>query len=344
MDTSQVVTVSHEDSGQTEVTVIEITKPEAATVAPDAPTSIVEEIVEAILDPFSGDAETVAVPVDTVMVVPVAPDLSAEWVGPEAAGDFAGPLADDAPASAYTTEFIAPASTDETSATAGDTAAAESQPHADVAAEFQAKADEAIAAGDYSAASNLRESAENEAWTAGESGMLHGSDSIHLEAAVEQQQRADDLQREEGRHAAAGEYEAARDDAFEAVFATSAADFNAGGSDHTAQARDEYQHMDSAVFQEQWAKEDAQTASSYAAEGDLGHAGQYADTAAEHQQAADDQAALGEHGGDMADHDPSSDVGTVDTTDSSSSSAAADTSSSYDSSTDVSSSSDDSSA
>jgi hypothetical protein len=351
MDTNPVVVVSHEEGGNTDVTVIEVVQPQAASptaaaaATPESPESVVEEIIDAILDPFGDDETTVAVPMEAAIVTPVEPDLRTEWVAPDTTDDFGVPLTDDA-AVAPTEESAAPAATEETSAPAPteDPAAGEAQAHADAATEFQAKADEAVTAGDYAAASNLRESAENEAWTAGESGMLHGSDSIHLEAAAEQQQRADSLEWEEGRHAAAGEYEAARDDAFEAASATSSADFNAGGSDHTGQARDEYSHMDSAVFQEQWAKEDAQTADSYLAEGDVEHAGQYADSAVDHQQAADDQAALGEHGGDLADHDASSDVGHVDATDSYDSSAAPDTSSSYESpSPDLSSSTDDSS-
>jgi hypothetical protein len=342
MDTSQVVAVTHEESGTTQVTVVEVVKPDASPAAAESSESVVEVIIDAILDPFSEDETAAAVPVVAAVVTPVESDLGADWIVPDTTADLGTTVTDDTTIGA-SGESVTPATSEEANSPTETPAADETQAHIDAATEFQAKADEAVAAGDYAAASDLRESAENEAWTASDSSMLHGSDSIHLEAAAEQQQKADDLQWQEGQHAAAGEYEAARDDAFEAAYATSSADFNAGGADHTGQARDEYQHMDSAVFQEQWAKEDAQTAESYAAEGDPGHAAQYAESAADHQQAADDQAALGEHGGDLADHDTSSDVGHVDTTDTHDSSAV-DTSSSCDAhSTDYSSSSDDSS-
>jgi hypothetical protein len=341
MDTSQVVVVSQEESGKTEVTVVEIAKVDAGTATPESPASVVEEIIDAILDPLSDDEASVAAPIATAVATPLAADPGAAWIAPDTTGELGSPTADEA--TAAISEPTVPAATEAPSAAAENPAATEAQAHAGVAADFQAQADAAVAAGDYAKASDLRESAENEAWAASDSSMLHGSDSVHLQSAAEQQQRADELQWEEGRHAAAGEYEAAREDAFQAVFATSAADFNAGASDHTGQARDEYQHMDSAVFQENWAQQDAQTAGSFAAEGDLEHASQYADSAAEHQLAADDQAALGEHGGDLTDFSASSDsgAGAIDTYDSSS---VADASSSYEPPPpDISSSTDDSS-
>ena len=295
------------------VVVVEVEKSEAATTAPESE-SVVEEIIDAILDPFGDDETTVAVPVavagEVPMVEPVEFGMGMESAMSLTAEDVGAPVTDETPVDAVAEE---PAATAESTAT--EQGSSEGQGHIDAATESQAKADEAVAAGDYETASHLRDTAENEAWAAGDASMLHGSDSAHLETAASQQENAEYYEKEEAHHAEAGEYEAARDDAAEAASATSFADFNAGGADHTAQADDEYHHMDSAAFEQQWASEDAHTAEGYAAEGDWEHADQYAESAVDHQGAADYQGELGEHGGELADHDASSDVGHVDTSD-----------------------------
>lgn len=313
------------------VVVVEVEKPEAAATTAQSSESVVEEIIDAILDPF-GDDETVAIPVAVAvaapMVEPVEFDMGVESAMPLTAEGIGVPVTDETPVEGVAESPTATA--DDTTTT--EQGSSESQAHIDAATESQVKADEAIAAGDYEAASHLRDTAEDAAWAAGDSSMLHGSDSAHLESAAGQQQDAEYYEKEEGHHAEAGEYEAARDDAAAAGAATSSADFNAGGADHTAQADDEYHHMDSAVFEQQSASEDAHVAEGYAAEGDWEHADQYADSAADHQDAADYQGDLGEHGGELADHDASSDVAPVNSGGTYDSSSSTDTSSSYESS------------
>ncbi len=311
MASNATVVVAHEDVGNAEVTVVEVVKPDAATPAAEAPSeNIVEEIIDAILDPFSED-EAVAVPPggglpEAPMMFTTDTDFGSPTFDLAAGTDIAAGEADAS--SPVIDSATAPADAEVSAGT---------EPHAEAASDLQAKTDDAIAAGDYEAASHLRDSAEDEAWTAGDSSMLHGSDSVHLESAARDQQDVAYYEREEATHAQAGDYEAARDDASNAEFATKSADWEAGGADHSAQAADEYQHMDSAVFQEQWATEDASTAASYAADGDLEHEAQYAESAAEHQEAADYQGDLGEHGGPIADYDGSADVDTSSTVDTS---------------------------
>ena len=296
------------------VVVVEVEKPEAAaTTAPESE-SVIEEIIDAILDPFGEDDTTVAVPVavagEVPVIEPVEFDIGTESAMPLTAEDVGAPATDETPVEAVAEDPTATAEI-----TVPEQGSSETQGHIDTATESQAKADEAVAEGDYEAASHFRETAEDEAWNAGDSSMLHGSDSAHLETAASQQETAEYYEKEEAHHAEAGEYDAARDDAAETASATSFADFNAGGADHTAQADDEYHHMDAATTEQQWASEDAHTAEGYAAEGDWEHADQYAESAVDHQDAADYQGELGEHGGELADHDASSDVGHVDTSD-----------------------------
>ncbi len=318
------------------VVVVEVEKPEAAaTTAPESE-SVVEEIIDAILDPFGEDDATIAVPVavagEIPVVEPVEFDMGMESAMPLTAEGVSAPFSDETPVDAVAEEPAATADGTATEEVSSETLSSETQGHIAAATESQAKADEAVAAGDYEAASHLRDTAEDEAWAASDSSMLHGSDSAHLETAASQQETAEYYEKEEAHHAEAGEYEAARDDAAEAASATSFVDFNAGGADHTAQADDEYHHMDSAASEQQWATEDAHTAEGYAEEGDWEHADQYAESAADHQDAADYQGELGEHGGELADHDASSDVGPVDSGDTYDSSSSTDTSSSYESS------------
>jgi hypothetical protein len=248
----------------------------------------------------------------------IEPEIDTNWVATDATG----------------TE---PASEADTNAatSAEEGASAEAQDHSDAAAQFQQDADSAIAAGDYEAASHLRESAENEAWQASDSSMLHGADSLHLETAADKQELAAEYERDEAQHAAEGNYEAARDDASRASNATSWADFNAGGSDHTGQANTEYEHMDWAVSEQNTANQDAITAESFAEAGQFDSAEVYAESAADHQANADYHGDLGEHGGDLGVHDTSSDVSHADV-------GAYDSSSTVDTSVDVSSSSVDS--
>lgn len=193
---------------------------------------------------------------------------------------------------------------------AAEEAAAEAdrQAHAAEATEAQAHADAAIASGDYEAAEAERAQAEDQAWQAGDSSMLHGSNSAELDNAAWQQDWADHYEKQEGEHAAAGDYEAAREDAANAANAQGWADFKAGGEDHGGQAREEMNQMDWAIYEEGRAKDDVVEAEWHAEHGNPDTAANYLDSAAEHQAEADRHGDLGTHGGEFAIEDPSSEV------------------------------------
>ncbi len=193
-----------------------------------------------------------------------------------------------------------------TDASTLDAEGMEAQAHAQAAAEAQARSDAAIEAGDYAAAQQERELAETESGAAGDSSMLHGSDSIDLTTAAEKQEDAAYYEGQQAQHAAAGDYEAAREDATNAMYATDAADFGAGGADHTGQAEQEIYQMDNAVWHQDIAEDNVKSADYYAAQGDTEMAEMHLGNAAEEQAIADHHGDLGEHGGDMAVHDPTS--------------------------------------
>ena len=147
-----------------------------------------------------------------------------------------------------------------TSDTAADAAAEaakaeelEQEAHADAATEAQSAADEFIASGDYAAAAEAREVAENESWEAGSDSMLSAYDSQNLANAAEKQDDAEFYSAQEAMHAQQGDYEAAREDASNAGYATSDADSAAGGADHTGQSDKEVYEMDWAVHEEKMA-------------------------------------------------------------------------------------------
>ena len=160
---------------------------------------------------------------------------------------------------------------------------------------FCAQADEAITHGDFEAAAEHREVAENEAWEAGDTNMLHGSNSSELETAEAHQDLADHYQEQEAQHIASGDYEAAREDASNAAGYQSWADQESGGPDQTGQAKEEFNQMDWAVWNEHSGDADAQAAEHYAEQGDLDHADQYADNAAGHYDSADYHADTAAH-------------------------------------------------
>ncbi|HEX7176902.1 MAG TPA: hypothetical protein VF240_16700 [Pyrinomonadaceae bacterium] len=111
-------------------------------------------------------------------------------------------------------------------------------------------------------------------------------------------------------YAQQGDYEAAREAADNAAYATYEADSGAGGDDHMGQADAEKYNMDWAVHEEKQADYYADNAAAYAAEGDFENAERSASSAAAHQESADHFGDLGEHGGDLAVYDPSSAVAT----------------------------------
>ena len=138
--------------------------------------------------------------------------------------------------------------------------------------------------------------------------MLSGSTAGELDNAAYQQDKADYYEEQQAQHAQDGDFEAAKEDAQNAAGAQWNADFQAGGDDHTGQARAEADQMDWAVYEEDNANWYADRAEESAAAGDLDAAQGYADVAAEHQDAADYHGDLGEHGAEGAVYDPSSEV------------------------------------
>ena len=184
----------------------------------------------------------------------------------------------------------------------------EAEIHAEVAEQAQAHADAAIEVGDYAAAAEYREIAENEADLAGSDAMLHGSHAVELEAAHDQQVIADEYERQEAEHAQEGDYAAAREDAANAETAQQSADSLAGGSDHSGQAALEVDQMDWATWHESNANELASDAIDAAAEGNLDHAEWLGEQAVEQQSMADMHGDLGEHGGAMSLDDPFSET------------------------------------
>ena len=208
--------------------------------------------------------------------------------------------------------------------------------HAQAATEAQQTADEFIASGDYAAAAEAREVAENEAWEAGDQSMLSAYDSSDLAVAAEKQEEAEHYSGQQAMYAQQGDYEAAREAADNAAYATYEADSGAGGDDHTGQADAEKYNMDWAVHEEKQADYYAENAAAYAADGDFENAERSASSAAAHQESADHFGDLGEHGGDVAVFDPSSVVATGGTYESSLDSSATQVDTGFDSGMDTS--------
>ena len=209
---------------------------------------------------------------------------------------------------------------------AADAEALEQEAHADAATEAQAAADEFIASGDYEAAAEAREVAEIESDAAGTDSMLSAYDSSDLALAAEKQDEAEHYSQQQALHAQQGDYEAAREDASNAAYATGDADSAAGGADHTGQSDKEVYEMDWAVHEEKMADYQADNAVAAAEDGNFEQAEMYAASAVDHQESADHFGDLGEHGGVSAVYDPSSEVASGGTYDSSfDASAAVDT-------------------
>jgi len=115
------------------------------------------------------------------------------------------------------------------------------------------------------------------------------TNDAHEESGIAeyQHQLADYYHDQEQQHIEAGDYEAAREDASNAASYESWADQNAGTPDQSGEAKDEYNQLDWAVWEEHQGDADAHAAESYADHGDMDHADQYADAAAGHYDAAD---------------------------------------------------------
>ncbi len=194
---------------------------------------------------------------------------------------------------------------------ASDAAAeAEQQAHAEAAREAQAQADEFVAKGDYAAAAEARAEAEEAAWQAGDQSMLGASDANDLEQAAYKQEVAEDYQKQQAEHIAEGDYAAAKEDALNAGYAISDADYRAGGADHTGQADQDAYNLGNAVDGEKNAEYFADNAEWYAEQGNFDAAESSAAHAGEYQASADAYADQADPTSVGYDHDPSSVVET----------------------------------
>lgn len=302
MPDNETTTITETAPDGTETTYeITTTKPEDA--ADDK--GILEEVFEAIFDDGSDTADTDDATTDEVT------DADAEDVDPmyaatpsqaeinmdsvEFSMDQASfPTIAVPDAETDGSSRLDAASTDDSTA---DAEAAEQAAHADAAKEAQDAADEFVAQGDYAAAAEARETAENEAYAAGDNSMLGSSDSGDMENAAWQQENADYYRDQQAQDIAAGDYEGAKEDAQNVAYATGDADYQAGGSDHTGQADKDVANLDWAVWDQKNADAAANDAAAYAAEGDFDQA----------QVAADHAADYGAVAGEYADHaDPTS--------------------------------------
>lgn len=182
--------------------------------------------------------------------------------------------------------------------------------HLENAAEALDAADTAVEVGDYRAAQEFREVAEAESAEAGTDALLEGADSVDLEYAADHQDRAEELQAEQADLAQKGDYEGALETSREAVDEFQASDELAGGSDHSGTAQLEVDNMEWAEFHQDIANESVASAVEYADAGNLDAADNAMDFADDQQLTADHYGDLGEHGGAIADFDPSSAVET----------------------------------
>jgi hypothetical protein len=216
-----------------------------------------------------------------------------------AAGDVEyAPSADvDASNFADTSSFVADYAG--TTAVTGDsttseTAEVDADAQANIAAatEAQAQADEAIAAGDFETAAQLRSDAEDYAYAANDDSMLHGSDSSDLGLADYQNDLAEMKEQEVAEYTAAGDYESARDAAADAATYEQWADGNAGSTtDHSETVEGQQAQLEWADWHQDIADDNQNSADAYAASGDLETAAIYQDSANDEQVVADDYGA-----------------------------------------------------
>ena len=182
-----------------------------------------------------------------------------------------------------------------------DVESAAQQAHADAASEAQAKVDEYVAQGDYAAAVDAREIAENEAWAAGDSSMLGASDSTDLENAAYKQEIAEEYRVQQAEHIADGDYEAAKEDALNAGYTIGDADYLASGEDRTGQADQDAYNLGNAVHDEKNAEYFVDNAEWYAEQGNTDAAQSSLDNAAGYQESADIYAATADPASTMYD-------------------------------------------
>lgn len=186
----------------------------------------------------------------------------------------------------------------------------EQQANVDAAKEAQAAADEFVAQGDYAAAADAREVAENAAYEAGDSSMLGVSDSSDLENAAYKQEVAENYRQQQQENIAEGDYAAAKEDAQNAGYATGDADYLASGSDHTGQSDNDVYNLDNAVYQEKNADAAVDNAGWYAAQGDADGVERNLEQAGAYQASADEFASRADQESYNYQEDPSSVVET----------------------------------
>ncbi len=207
--------------------------------------------------------------------------------------------------------------TGSTTEAAPDPAIAEQQANADAARDAQTAADEFADAGDYRAAADARADAEALSGEAGDSSMLGAYDAQDYSYAADKQDEASAFQADQAEKIAQGDYEGARDSAFNAEWATRDADMTAGGADRTGQAQGDQANLEWATYHQEIADDNRQNAEAYAAEGDLETAQMYADNAEGSQATAGNYGEQADPGNIMYDVDHSSAVDTGGTYDAS---------------------------
>jgi tetratricopeptide (TPR) repeat protein len=138
--------------------------------------------------------------------------------------------------------------------------------------------------------------------------MLGSSSSGDLENAAWEQQNADYYRDQQAQDIAAGDYEAAKEDAQNVGAHTGDADYLAGGDDHTGQADKDVANLDWAVWDEKNADSARDNADYYAAQGDFDHAQEAADQADSYDATAGDYADHADPTSVGYDYDPSSAV------------------------------------
>lgn len=191
-----------------------------------------------------------------------------------------------------------------------DLEAAEREAQAEIAREAQAAADEFVDKGDYAAAAEAREQAEDAAWAASDSSMLGASDSADMEQAAYQQEVAEDYRAQQADLIAEGDYAGAKEAAENAAYATSDADFRASGDDHSGQSDQDAYNLGNAVSDEKNAQYFADNAEWYAEQGNMDAAESSAANAETYQASADSYADLADPMSTGYDVDPSSAVET----------------------------------
>ena len=319
MPNEEITTIT-ETAPDGTVTTIDITstKPDDAAAGGDDKT-IVEEIVEALFD--EGDADDDADETDDPAMYGLTPTddeistNSTEFtIGRDSFPSIdippgvIGPPVSDAPDPGLSTAAPDPIAQTDAETSAVDTAAADQQVHADAAKEAQDAADGFVAQGDYKAAAEARETAENESYAAGDSSMLGSSDSGDLANAGYQQDNANYYREQQAEHTGQGDYEAAKSDAQNVAYATGDADYKAGGSDHTAQADKDVANLDWAVWDQKNADGSVQNAEYYAAQGNFDQAQTALDQAGTYEATADEYGASANPGSEYYHADASSEV------------------------------------